>query len=556
MKIAYLYVRVSTDEQADKGYSQRGQEEMLRKYCEINRISVSKVIYEDHSAKTFERPAWAGLLSDLKKAKGRVDLVLFTKWDRFSRNAGDAYHMIGVLRKLGAEPQAIEQPLDLSVPENKMMLAFYLAAPEVENDRRALNTIAGMRRAQKEGRYMGVAPIGYINRISESGRKYIAIDQPQARLLKQAFEEVATGIYTVEEVYKRAARKGLKCGKTTFWRALENPVYFGKIELKSYRDEKARLIDGQHEAMITEKLFYDIQDAIDGKRKRQRPNIRELSNAAFELRGFLKCPKCGKVLTASESKGRSARYAYYHCRASCGVRHPAPVVNEVFVRELQKFKPRKATVSLFTELVVNEFSDQIRSQQKEKKRVLEEIQKQNERLTKARELLLSSVLDAKDYKIIKSEAEDQLLKLEARLIEATNQRQHTLDLDSKVERAISILSNLDEIYQKADINRKREIIGSIYPEKLVFSENNCRTGRINEVAALIYNINSTLPHKKTGTSDENSSKFRLVPRAGVEPARVLPHWCLRPTRLPIPPPGLAFGIAKVEGRSVFYKHFA
>ena len=60
------------------------------------------------------------------------------KWDRFSRNAGDAYQMINILRKLGVEPQAIEQPLDLSVPENKMMLAFYLAAPEVENDIRAL----------------------------------------------------------------------------------------------------------------------------------------------------------------------------------------------------------------------------------------------------------------------------------------------------------------------------------------------------------------------------------------------------------------------------------
>jgi len=44
------------------------------------------------------------------------------------------------LRKLAIEPQAIEQPLDLSIPENKMMLAFYLAAPEVENDRTALNT--------------------------------------------------------------------------------------------------------------------------------------------------------------------------------------------------------------------------------------------------------------------------------------------------------------------------------------------------------------------------------------------------------------------------------
>ncbi|WP_461398299.1 hypothetical protein [Flavitalea sp.] len=47
------------------------------------------------------------------------------------------------MRKLGVERQAIEQPLDLAVPENKLMLAFYLAAPEVENDRRALNVLLG-----------------------------------------------------------------------------------------------------------------------------------------------------------------------------------------------------------------------------------------------------------------------------------------------------------------------------------------------------------------------------------------------------------------------------
>ncbi len=520
MKIADLYVRVSTDEQADKGYSQRGQEEMLRKYCGINQISVRKVIYEDHSAKTFVRPAWTGLLADLKKAKGKVDLLLFTKWDRFSRNAGDAYHMITILRKLCVEPQAIEQPLDLSIPENKMMLAFYLAAPEVENDRRALNTIDGMRRAKKEGRYMGVASVGYINRISDSGRKYIAIDQPQADLLKEAFEEVATGIYTVEDVRRRAVQKGLICSKTSFWKALRNPVYFGKIELKAYRDEKARLVDGQHEALISEKLYNDIQDAIDGKRKRQRPNVRELSNSAFELRGFLKCTKCGKALTGSASKGRRERYQYYHCHSSCGVRFSAPLANEAFVRELQKFKPRNATVNLFRELVVEEFSDQKKRRQKEKKRVSEEIQKQNERLAKARELLLSSVLDAKDYQIIRSEAEDQVLKLEARLLETNNQNPDMLNLESKVEKAILVLSNLAEIYQIADINRKREIIGSIYPEKLEFFESNYRTTQVNEVASLIYHINSTLPQKKTGTFNEKSSKFRLVPGAGVEPARV------------------------------------
>jgi len=53
------------------------------------------------------------------------------------------------------------------------MLAFYLAAPEVQNDLRALNVIAGMRRAKKEGRYMGLAPVGHVNRTDEIGRKYM-----------------------------------------------------------------------------------------------------------------------------------------------------------------------------------------------------------------------------------------------------------------------------------------------------------------------------------------------------------------------------------------------
>jgi len=43
---------------------------------------------------------------------------------------GKSDQMISTLNKLGIEPQAVEQPLDLSIPENKMMLARYLSAPE------------------------------------------------------------------------------------------------------------------------------------------------------------------------------------------------------------------------------------------------------------------------------------------------------------------------------------------------------------------------------------------------------------------------------------------
>lgn len=58
--------------------------------------------------------------------------------------------MLNVLGRFGIEAQVIEQPLDLDIPENKMMLAFYLAATEVENDRRSLNIFHGTRRAKKK----------------------------------------------------------------------------------------------------------------------------------------------------------------------------------------------------------------------------------------------------------------------------------------------------------------------------------------------------------------------------------------------------------------------
>lgn len=191
MRKADLYIRVSTDEQADKGYSQRDQEDRLRKYCELKSISIRNIYVEDHSAKSFNRPEWQKYLSNLRKLKNSKvgTLLLFTKWDRFSRNAGDAYQMINQLRKLGVTPEAIEQPLDLTIPENKIMLAFYLAAPEVENDRRALNVIHGMRRARKEGRYMATAPLGYVNKMSEDKKKYITLHEIEAPILKWAFEE-------------------------------------------------------------------------------------------------------------------------------------------------------------------------------------------------------------------------------------------------------------------------------------------------------------------------------------------------------------------------------
>lgn len=216
MPSAILYIRVSTEEQASKGYSLKHQQDILIQYCNLRNIKVQKIFTEDYSAKSFNRPAWKKLMAEIEGIKKVTDFVLFTKWDRFSRNTGDSYNMIRTLQKLSVEPQAIEQPLDLSVPENKMMLAFYLAVPEVENDRRGLNIKSGMHKAREEGRLLGRAPMGYSNRCTIDGSKYITTKEPEASIMKYAFEQLALERLNMSQVYLTVVKYGLKCSRSQF----------------------------------------------------------------------------------------------------------------------------------------------------------------------------------------------------------------------------------------------------------------------------------------------------------------------------------------------------
>jgi DNA invertase Pin-like site-specific DNA recombinase len=67
-----LYKRVSTDEQADRGYSLQHQEVMLKKYCEINNHNIVGIYTEDYSDKSFNRPERIKIMSFIKKNRERV----------------------------------------------------------------------------------------------------------------------------------------------------------------------------------------------------------------------------------------------------------------------------------------------------------------------------------------------------------------------------------------------------------------------------------------------------------------------------------------------------
>jgi site-specific DNA recombinase len=239
------------------------------------------------------------------------------------------------------------------------------------------------------------------------------------------------------------------------------------------------------------------------------------SQEIFQLRGFILCPRCGKILTASASRGRNGKYHYYHCNAACGTRFKSENANELFVRELKKFVPRPAMKSVYSLVINDVYSSRTKYQRDDIQNFKNELEKVHQKLNNARELLMNNILDASDYKIIKSDCERRLQVLEVKLVDASEKTVY--NIESLIRKAIDSLTSLDELYIKADVKKKRQIIGSIYPEKLTFDGFHYRTIRLNEAVELIYKLGEGFSENDTGEIDVKTNFSCLVDPYGFEP---------------------------------------
>jgi DNA invertase Pin-like site-specific DNA recombinase len=102
------------------------------------------------------------------------------------------------LEKLGVLISTVEQPIDLTNPDSKVLLSIYLTLPEVENDKNSIRTTEGSRRARIEGCWTGSAPRGYDNCRVEN--KSTLRPNEAAPYIKECFERLALGIYSANEV--------------------------------------------------------------------------------------------------------------------------------------------------------------------------------------------------------------------------------------------------------------------------------------------------------------------------------------------------------------------
>ncbi len=523
-----LYVRVSTDEQADKGFSLRDQEQKLINYCNINNYNIVAIYREDYSAKSFNRPEFKKLMQYCKKNSNGVDKILFIKWDRFSRNTTESYNVIKTFNDLGIIVNAIEQPLDLTIPEQGIMLAVYLSMPEVENQRRSLNVIAGMRRAYKEGRYVASPPKGYTMG-RDKINKPILKPNKDAKHIQEAFELLSIRLYNQAEVLATLRKKGFKTSKTAFARIIRNPLYCGDIYIKAFKNEKETIVEGIHEPIVSKEIFQKVQSILNGGKKQYQVTHKKV-NEKFPLKDFVLCPKCHNPLLASSSKGRSKYYAYYHCVSPCNTRYKAEEIETWFQNFLGGISLNKNAQILLFKMIQERFRKQTKTQLLGPSHYTK-INELEDKLIKLQDLFIGGEIGSNDYREAKTRYENILNELKSKQ-ELQSKQSDVLGI---YKRGISKLESLDNQFSEADIYHKRQLIGSIFPKKFQFEKNNVRTADINPILLKIASINKGLRRNKKRDKSKKDDLSRLVLKTGLEPVRSKEHWILSPTCLPIPP---------------------
>ena len=505
--------RVSSDEQA-KGYSLGIQEDSLRKHCESNDIEIVQIFKEDHSAKNFDRPEWKKLLKYLRSNRREVDYILFTSWDRFSRNITDALIQIRNLKKISVEVRAIEQPIDITIPENKAILAMYLAMPEIDNDRRSIKIRQGVRAALKSGRLSRNAPRGYKN-VRDENNKPLIIPNENAEYIKHLFKEVAEG-RTQAEVRAELKLKGfaISCNGSSV--ILRNEIYMGKVVVPAEGEEPREVIDGIHNGIVSEKLFYKVQELLENNLvERNKPKAKTRKNN-LPLRGSVRCSKCNSKMTGSGSRGKlGKKYFYYHCNICSNDRYRAEKANKLMENVLDQFKFKKGVISLYEDLAMQIFEKNGKNNSIEAVKLKKLIEKQKKRISNLQDMLIDDILDKETFQSMNKRYRAELSLLTNKLHDITSNKRN---LTKFLRKGVGTLTKMSNPYKASTVLGKQRILKAIFPFDFEIVNEKCRTPRINEVLRLMLSADGLSAKIKKGELFNNLEFSLSVESEGFEPS--------------------------------------
>ncbi|MDK0556818.1 recombinase family protein [Clostridium perfringens] len=514
-KIIAIYCRVSTDEQAEFGYSIDEQKRLLEEWCKANDYIIYKC-YSDRgiSGKNIkDRPALKELLSDAKE--GKFDMVISWKINRVSRKLEDVLKIVNLLEKNNITFKSYSEPFETDTPAGRMQFQMMALIGEFERGTIAQNVKMGMIAKAKYGNWCGGRVLGYDlvpNNSPEEekkGKNKLEINEKEAEIVRFIFNEYSKG-----KGYKAITNKMNKLGYKTkkgnnfsvgsIRDILTNPVYIGEIRYnvrQNWSEKRRRNINpnpirvkGKHEAIIDRELWDKVQLILESKKG--KPS--RIYDGEYPLTGILRCPKCGAGMVISRTTntladGTKKRIAYYCCgnwkNKGTSVCNSNTIrvdkANEYVFKKIEELVSNEAMIKAVVKNINKERKDKV----KPAKRLLGDIDKELEKLDKRKRKIFEAyeddILTKDEFQTRKNELNEKIRILEEEKKPLLNTISEEVSEEIPYEFIKDILMNFSKILNSSVSREQQKKLLHMIISEITMNES-------REIESIKLNINDKL----------------------------------------------------------------
>lgn len=438
MKTGALYIRVSTDDQAE--LSPDAQKRLLLDYAKKNDIIVSKdfIFSESVSGRHVQkRPEFQRMIATAKQPSHPIDVILVWKFSRFARNQEESIVYKSMLKKDRVDVVSVSEPL-IEGPFGSLIERIIEWMDEYYSIRLSGEVLRGMKEKALQHGYqttpcLGYDAVGHGKPFVINESEYAVVSYIMDLYDNQNMDETAIARRCNDLGYR--TKRGNPFERRTVDRILENPFYCGTVIWNGVEFE------GAHEVRLSRERFEKRQELIAS---RKRPiKARNVSTCKHWLSGLIKCSICGATLSYT---GNNA-CPYFQCWKYAKGFHKTSVA-------LSVKKAEEAVTDYFDQILSGaEFSYVRKSQPKDSndleiERLQKELSKLEIREKRIREAYESEIDTLEEYKANKNRLTASRLKLNSQ-IENLLHDQEKPEIDT--EKVLREIKSVNDILKNPDV---------------------------------------------------------------------------------------------------------
>lgn len=294
------YERVSTEEQALRGYSIETQIDNLTEYCKANKLKIVDHYTDEGisgAKSSLKRPAMARLLDDVKA--GKIDMILFTKLDRWFRNVKEYFKVQEILEKHNVEWKTIHEDYDTTTANGKFAITMFLAIAQNERDRTSERIKVVFEHKVKNGEVLygdQCVPWGYKGERIDG--KLRMVKDPEVKQACEDFWEILLKYNNLNKAIRHVYDTyGISRSDSSWRHTIKNEMYCGMY----------RGVEDYCEPYITKKEWLHLQE--------KRPIKKNPVGRTYLFRGLVRCPVCGGKMVGSTTRTVAGKeHSNYRCK--------------------------------------------------------------------------------------------------------------------------------------------------------------------------------------------------------------------------------------------------